>query len=372
VFAVNESKNNDTYGIVQENVYVEGDALKSRDATTVYANLNKLDVTGNYFSTNIIIDNKMYNLSYSIFNGNLIVKDNKIGKYDILSVYLDNEVFEMILKEKRNIIVITDYSHGAMLNHSINYNQDWYNDYITAEMNNFEITPLLRGNSSITNYDKITSRSFNIFGDVWTEQITVNIHNDWPSQVSQPADFNTSLTLKSNKTTITKSYGSSTVRSGSSLKVVGATAHFATDSGQYFESIQQRFSAKKIGTTKVNIGFWLGIPKTPFGITTTYEEAGVISAQDSGYQSFHMYNTGQERCVNSRAKFDSYSIHLISEGQYYKAIPRVQTYSGSGQKGLKVKWEWTISTSGNNSGTATPSYFSEDKSFNNTLYYTVY
>lgn len=120
------------------------------------------------------------------------------------------------------------------------------------------------------------------------------------------------------------------------------------------------------------IGLWLGIPNTPFGITSTYEEAGIISAQESGYESFHMYNSGQERCVNARAKFDSYSIQLTSVGHYYKAIPRVQTYSGSGRKGLKTKWEWTVSTTGNNGGTATPNYYSVDKTFSNTLYYTVH
>ena len=126
-----------------------------------------------------------------------------------------------------------------------------------------------------------------------------------------------------------------------------------------------------MGQIKVVFGFWLGIPKTPFGLTTVYQQAG-ISASTLGSQSFHQQNSqGSNKCKNASAYFDPYAIHMTEVGHYLKATVRVQNDSASnllGRKYLKVRWDYTVVSSGNNNGVAAPSY-NYSSNYTNTLYY---
>lgn len=196
----------DTYGVIQEHIYVVEDSLRASKISDIDVNLKNIESLDNSLRVDLSIANRDYQFTGSVIDNEYIPIVKSIGKYEIISMYIDDNVFELILKNNRDIIVVTDHTHGLVLNSSIIYNQDWYNDYIKAEVENIDYAPSIRS-SYVTNYDKATSRNFSIFGDVWTETIVVNIHNDWPSDVYQPADFNTTLTIKSNKTTITKPYG---------------------------------------------------------------------------------------------------------------------------------------------------------------------
>ncbi len=287
---------------------------------------------------------------------------------EIINLSVVDKNLEIIIKSDNSMYVVRKINLASNVNRDYYYNRYWYNDFIQGK---YEKQPKLYRGSYTTSYNIPFSRSFSIYGDQYTEKITLRVSYNWPYDVYQPADFNTVLEIKEKSTTINYMNGGSRTTSDCSLQAVGGKAHFAADAGEYFESMKQQFIAKQIGRTKVIFGIWLGIPKTPFGLTTVYEQSG-ISASTLGEQSFRSQNAqGNNKCKNASAYFDPYSIHMTTPGHYLKATARVQNDSPSnltGNKYLKIRWDYTIISSGNNNGTSVPT-FSHSGNYTNTLYY---
>lgn len=369
---IKAENNTNVLAIKHTNYYGIGNSLKAQKSEDVNAEINFLDLNENKIQIVGCVDNKQFELIGNIKDDSIVSINDSKNNFKVVSVYCFLDEIKMILSDEEDMYVI-NISNEFGIRDNLLYNPSWFTELLNAkclEMKDKSEFLLNSGDNAI-GHEKTYNRTFDIWGDIYTEYIVLNFYSFWPREKSSAQDFKTSLNVKRKYTIMDQSIGSTQEWENSSLEVAGADVNYAADKGEFFESVQTYYEGDTYGSSKTTLGFWLAIPKTPFGITTEYQDYEVLSGSSQGYMSFNNKNSGSEKMVKHGVMWDSFDIHLVDVDDYFEAIIKVATQNTTGtRKGLKFKWCYIICSSGNNSGIGTPPY-NKYSSFSNTLYYDV-
>ncbi|SHJ73057.1 hypothetical protein [Paramaledivibacter caminithermalis] len=354
-----------------------GNKLSFSSTENTEAKIVNLQIIGNTFSASGSIEGEnSFNIKGRVTDYEITDVRDLTNNYEVVSVYIIDNDTRLILTDKANkdMIYVDIDGYKITSQKQLFYNRYWYTQILEPEKRRISGRQRRAYN---TNYDDKFEREYEIYGDRYTEILEVGYYYNWPEEMDARSDgsfFKSTLNINSKKT-ILQEYGETREieLSGCSLEVTGAEFHVATDQGQYVESMQTYAFGDDIGSGfSVDIGFWLDIPKVPFGITTSYDETVHVEEDDEGYYSFHVENSGSEKAVQVGTEWDPYEYHLVDENDYFKAevfVCAESSYVDTGRRNkFSTKWEYEVVSSGINQGHAVDSFY-DSESFSNSLYY---
>lgn len=351
--------------------YVENNQLTSRYSLPVTVLVNHLQITGNQLNISGSINRTPFQFSGDIKGDKIIEAADITNHFHLLSIYVVNREVELYVKAENNdyirIRLTSDQSRSPLY-----YNRYWYNQFIHTKAKNVTSSQIVT-KSYNTHYDEVYERTFSIFGDQWTERLTLTHYYNWPSSTDGNGRYwFVTAEVTENKTTIDyydPEKKDMTVE-GSSLGVAGAQVAFGTDSGEYMKHAVADFSGTRYsGGSSIKLEYGLSIPHSPIGVKFDWPEAKYI---DDGYDHRFSFNyKGEKKTQGYVLNWDPYKYHLKKTGDFFEVASWIMTdesYAEEDRKRLKTEWKYEIVSDGLNRGTPVPSY-NESGGFSNTLYY---
>lgn len=371
-----EGKGISAEATLYENSYVDGDTLKAEESSSFNVDVNNLLIMDGIIKINGKIgENKDFNIVGQTNGNNIEYIEEQSHNFEVKNITVLEDIVVMYLGEENDTIrVKINYENKGV---NLFYNKYWYTEFLEPQIethdSNITLNSIITPNAYNTNYSIPYTRSFNVYGDLYTEEITLGFYYNWPEVVQSTStgdDFTSKLQINDNKTYYTP-YGSSKTYtlSGSSLEVAGATIRHATDAGQYVKNIHTSHVGTLYSGGGTSLGYSLGIPNLPVSINYSPPESVTITNGQNGYYSFNY--PGNNKSQQYNISWEPSRYHLISKNDFFEAISRVQTdstYKKTGRLRLSVEWSFTLVSSGINQGQGTPPYNKTD-TFSNTLYY---
>lgn len=360
--------------ILHENYTISKNTLSAESSKKVDLKINSFMINkGGLSISGELMEYGNFDITSKIIVDKLEDPATTLLGFDVLSIEkFDDTIRFILINEVDKDMIYIDAIGLASDDLLYEYNKLWFKSVLKPEVENKESVSTKNYNTS---HDEDTIHSYNIYGDIFTETITIGYYYNWPSTTNGNAeDFSVTMDIKDKKTKREFLNGESTTYSGNSLYVVGASLHTGCDEGEYVESVKLWHVGTRVGSgLEVSLQFWLGIPNVPFGISTSYNGSEIISQSSNMYYSFHQENSGSEKATIVNLNWNAYKYHLVDENDYFKAVFAVTTdspYKVPGSKRFKTKWSYHVVSSGSNGGIGVPS-FSDSESFTNSLYYTL-
>ncbi|MBO8155481.1 MAG: hypothetical protein H0Z32_03375 [Bacillaceae bacterium] len=351
--------------------FVEQNRLTAKQAIPVISRIKHVQLKNNQLKIVGTVDRKPFSISGNIKGEKITRATDSSGNFTPLSIYVFNNEIELYLEKNKRQIIRIRFKNTLNTN-QLFFNRYWYNDYINVLPENVS-SYQVRTQAYNTSYDEVYERSFYIYGDKWTETLTVTHYYNWPSSTDGNGSYwFVTAELTNNQTTIDYyDPNKSTITvNGSSLEVAGAKAAFGTDEGEYMKHAVVDFTGTKYTSGPiVTLEYGLSLPNSPAGIKFNWPESKHINDGDDNRFSF-TYD-GDEKVQGYVVKWDPYEYHLEDVGDFFEVASWImtdETYAEEGRKRLKTEWQYEIVSDGVNHGTAAPVY-NEIGGFRNTLYY---
>lgn len=364
---------------IHENYSSEGNRLTASQSTTFCDNSATISVLSDELSVSGNAGNTPYFVTVSKI-GESVNASESTGNFTFVSFTAFDNFSRIVLTDNHvtNMVYI-DISNTSKSLSALNYNPNWYASFFETVnvTNEVGIVPYGTGNNT-----QVYKAEYDVYGDTYTEKLSVGHSYQCPASITKgnSGDFRTSVNIEDRSTTIKFKNGQTQTLDTTNLYIRGCNIKVATAKGSYVSKLFYQHDALncKDHTTSVAVkaGFSLSIPGTPLSInasitvTRTYGSNG-----EQGTIYYIEDNKGSQKLMVADVTFNSL-YHISREdpstkkpnGDAFIADWTVSTDSATattGRHALTVRYSYILESTG------TPTIISEDKTFNQTIYYMV-